>query len=309
MATTPPTFPSSVASFATNTYNFDPLLADECLSMSAQLSSGQGILKRGQVLCGWTPGTARNVALSTTGSACAILAQDIDTGSAGAVMGLIYTQGKFLVTGMIASGNGMELDSSELWNIGIYVLTVEQRSGLLVPWRSLPATPGVPLPQSLSPEKAKTAIQEEVDAIRAAIDQLPVEIAPLPAAHNDPAWAIAAFGEKESSAAREAYDDAATKTLDIQARQHKALDDLMAKHRGELYVLNKKLREERDAVVREAQAKRAEEDAARAKEDAARAKPLHDYTNPPLHSHPQGMGPTKPHAPDPPHPAPVPPKK
>ena len=89
MGTTPATFPTSVASFRSDTYNFDPLLADETITISAQLSSGQGVLKRGQVLCGWAVGTARNVALSTAGAAgtvCAILAQDIDTGTGGPVL-------------------------------------------------------------------------------------------------------------------------------------------------------------------------------------------------------------------------------
>ena len=147
MGTTPSTFPASVASFTTNTFDFDPLVAGETISISAQLSSGQGILHRGQVLCGWTAGTARSVALSTTGSACAILAQDIDTGTGAAVTAIVYVQGKFLVTAITASGNGMELDAAELWNVGVYLMTVEQRSGLLIPWTQLPATPSQPLPQ------------------------------------------------------------------------------------------------------------------------------------------------------------------
>ena len=160
MGTQPPSFPASVASFSSATFQFDPLLAGEPLSQSAQLSSGQGILKRGQVLCGWAVGTARNVALSTAGTAgtvCAILAQDIDTGAGGPVTGLVYTQGKFLVTGLIASANGLEVDSAELWNVGIYILTVEQRSGKLIPWGSFPATPGVPLPQETLDREGKLA--------------------------------------------------------------------------------------------------------------------------------------------------------
>jgi hypothetical protein len=140
----------STASFRSDTYYFDPLLAGECLSQSAQLSSGQGILKRGQVLRGWAVGLARNVALSTAGVAgtcCAILACDTDTGAGAAVTTVVYTQGKFLVTALIASGAGLELDSAELLNVGIYVMTVEQRSGKLVPWSAFPSTAGQPLPQ------------------------------------------------------------------------------------------------------------------------------------------------------------------
>lgn len=156
MATNPSTFPISQASFVSNTFTFDPLLAGECLSQSALISPGQGTLKRGQVLCGWDPGTARNLALSTTGTACAILAQDIDTGTGAPVMGVVYTQGKFLVTALIASGNGLELDAAELWATGMYVMTVEQRSGLLIPWSSFPATPGVPLPQPGATSQTQT---------------------------------------------------------------------------------------------------------------------------------------------------------
>ena len=156
---TPSVNPISTASFSSSSFVYDPLLADECLSMSAQLSSGQGVLQRGQVLCGWAAGTARTVALSTTGNACAILAATIDTGTGGPVTALIYTQGKFLAPALIASGNGLELDAAELWNVGIYVVTAQQQSGKLVPWSNLPTTPGVPMPAgpaaaTLSPTSA-----------------------------------------------------------------------------------------------------------------------------------------------------------
>jgi hypothetical protein len=252
MGTTPATFPNSVASFRSDTYNFDPLLADECISISAQLSSGQGILKRGQVLCGWAVGTARNVALSTAGvagSVCAILAQDIDTGSGSAVTGIVYVQGKFLVTGLIASSNGLEIDSAELWNVGMYVLTVQQRSGLLVPWRSFPATPSVPLPQVLSPEDARKANREQVEAIRAAIDAnnaqaLPDE-PPLARGSQDPAWFTAEFGERDLNKEEAAREKISQSGNDLRLRQHKDLSDLEAKHAKELADLNRKLHDER----------------------------------------------------------------
>ncbi len=252
MATQPPTFPSSVASFSSNTYNFDPLLADECISISAQLSSGQGILKRGQVLCGWAVGTARNVALSTAGTAgtvCAILAMDTDTGSGGPVTTVVYVQGKFLVTGLIASSNGLEIDSAELWNVGMYVLTVQQRSGLLVPWRSFPATPGVPLPGILTPEEARKANRDQVEMIRAAIDAAlpPGDLSEpeLPRGFQDPAWAQAAFGDREQTKEEAAREKALEAAADLRAKQHKSLLELEAKHAKELADLHHKLHEER----------------------------------------------------------------
>jgi hypothetical protein len=145
---TPNINPISTASFTSNSFVYDPLYADETVSISAQLSSGQGVLQRGQVLCGWAVGTARNVPLSTTGSACAILANTTDTGTGGPVTAVVYVQGKFLAPALIASGNGLELDSAELWNVGIYVLTAQQQSGKLVPWSAFPATPGVPMPSA-----------------------------------------------------------------------------------------------------------------------------------------------------------------
>jgi hypothetical protein len=245
----PPTFPKSVASFTSNTFDFDPLVAGETISISAQLSSGQGVLQRGQVLCGWAPGTARNVALSTTGSACAILAQDIDTGTAGAVTALVYVQGKFLVTAMIASGNGMELDSAELWNVGVYVMTVEQRSGLLVPWRSFPATPGVPLPQQLPLAAAKEAIKDGVDAIRAADSARPFQGDTIPgtptAGGLRTAWDVAAFGESEPTPLQKAREDAAAQGSELSEAQRAEMAELTARQAKEAGDLARKQQEER----------------------------------------------------------------
>jgi len=85
---------------------------------------------------------------TASGTARVILAQDIDTGTGGNVTGLVYTQGKFLDTAMTFSTNGAASDVAQLWNVGVYVVSVEQRSGILVPIKDLPGTGG-PLPQSL----------------------------------------------------------------------------------------------------------------------------------------------------------------
>jgi hypothetical protein len=248
----------STAGFWSDTFDADPLVASETVSISALLSSGQGILKRGQVLCGWAPNAARNVALSTTGSACAILAQDIDTGTGAAVTGLVYVQGKFLVTGLTASGNGLEIDSAELWLVGIYILTVMQESGKLVPWRSFPNTPGVPLPVEMTPEEAERANKEQVDAIKAAIDAFHPGMPGVPEPpierprRHDPAWAVAAFGEREATREEAARDKAAENALDLRQKHHKALDELTAKHAKDLAELHRKQHEERAAAAKQA---------------------------------------------------------
>ena len=128
------------------------------------------------------------------------------------------------------------------------MLTVEQRSGLLVPWRSFPATPGVPLPQNLSPAEARKANQEQVDAIRAAIDagnpDLPPE-PPILAKGQDPAWAQVAFGERDPTREEAAREKIAQSGNDLRLRQHKDLSELEAKHAKELGDLHRRLHEER----------------------------------------------------------------
>jgi hypothetical protein len=156
MGTTPSTRPISTATFTANTFTFDPLLAGECISQSA-LIGGAAALTRGTVLFGpavGTPITGTTVltpVFSTGEVARCILAADIDV-TAGNLTGLVYTQGKFLDTAMIFTSQGAALDVAQLWDTGIYVLTVEQRSGLLVPMTGLPATGG-PLPQVVEEKK------------------------------------------------------------------------------------------------------------------------------------------------------------
>src|SRR5215831_5295160 len=127
----------STAGFFSDTFNFDPLYAYDTISQSANIAGGLGVLKRGTVLFGpIPPAPITNATLLTTvatgASARVILAQDIDT-TGGQVTGLVYTQGKFLDTAMTFSSLGAASDAYTLWDQGIYVLTVEQRSGILVP--------------------------------------------------------------------------------------------------------------------------------------------------------------------------------
>lgn len=137
---------NSTASFASDPFYFDPLLAGECISESHLIAASLGVLTRGTVLLGTAAGTPMGTLGTASGTSRAILAQDIDTGTGGPVTALVYTQGKFLDTAMTFSVNGASVDVAELWNVGIYVMSVEQRSGKLVPIMSLPGTSG-PLPQ------------------------------------------------------------------------------------------------------------------------------------------------------------------
>lgn len=199
------TNPSSTASFSSAPFDYSELYASETVSQSAEIAGGLGVLKRGTVLFGPLAGTPITgaVALTTAPGALAarcILAADIDT-SSGEIMGLVYTQGKFLDTGLIFSSQGAAKDAAQLWTFGIYVLTVMNRAGMLVPMINLPATGG-PLPQALPPEEAREAIEREIAAIKAA-GPLPhprgPETMPRYRHHPDgppqPAWARAAFDD------------------------------------------------------------------------------------------------------------------
>jgi hypothetical protein len=160
----------STASFRSDTYNFDPLVASEIspISQSAKIAPSLGVLKRGTVLYGpavGTPitGSTNLTTVTSSGAARAILAQDIDTGAGAAVTGLVYTQGRFLDTAMTFSAAGAASDVANLADIGIYVLTVEQRSGLLVPMTGLPVVGG-PLPQTAEEVEAAAKAAEHHEA-------------------------------------------------------------------------------------------------------------------------------------------------
>lgn len=257
MGTTPSTFPVSTASFYSNTYTFDPLYASDTISQSANIAGGLGVLKRGTVLFGpAAPAPITNATLLTTvptgASARVILAQDIDT-TGGQVTGLVYTQGKFLDTAMTFSSNGAASDCAALWDYGVYVLTVLQRSGTLVPMMKLPATGG-PLPQSLSTKDAKQATEEQVKAILAAIHAYRPEgvvvVAAKPPA-GEPAWAIAAFGERKPTALEQAEEKAAEKADELVVKQTEELDKLRAEFGKSLSQLAEKQEKEREQLAKQ----------------------------------------------------------
>jgi hypothetical protein len=263
-----PTFPISTASFITNAYTFDPLYASETISQSANIAAGLGVLKRGTVLCGPLPGLPITVAtllttVVTAAQARVILAQDIDT-TAGQVTGVVYTQGKFLDTAMTFTSQGAALDVAQLRQFGIYALTVEQRSGMLVPLMKLPATGG-PLPQALAPKDAALAAKDEAEAIRAAQGLQPRVPITAMAGTKDPAWYAAAFGEREPTKEEQAREKAAQQSVELDEKQQKALDELTAKQSKEVSDLVKKQADER------AQLAKAEADAIQQARQASRS--------------------------------------
>ena len=251
----PPTRPISTASFWSNPYTFDPLYASDTVSQSANIAGGLGLLIRGTVLFGPLQNLPVTVAtllttVPTGASARFILASDIDT-TAGQVTGLVYSQGKFLDTAMTFSSQGAALDTAQLWDFGIYVLTVEQRSGMLVPMMKLPATGG-PLPQTLTRKQQAQATKEEVEALKAAMGAFsPPAGAGEPPGNRDPAWAVAAFGERDSTKEEQARDKAADEISDLQDKQTKAQQELAAKQAKELGDLNKKQTEERATLAKQ----------------------------------------------------------
>jgi hypothetical protein len=274
-APTPPTFPISKASFISNTFTFDPLYASDTISQSANIAGGLNavgaVLPRGTVLCGpaaGTPVTTATILTTVVTGAFArfILAQDIDT-SAGQITGLVYSQGKFLDTAMTFTSQGAALDAAQLWEFGIYVMTVEQRSGLLVPMMKLPTTGG-PLPQQLSPKAAAETLKEDAAAIKAASFATPPGEPPAPVGYGpkEPAWAVAAFGPREPTPVEAAKEKTAEEASDLWEKQHQTLTELQAKQNAEIAELLKKHNAERtrieeagaDAVNQARQAENAE---------------------------------------------------
>jgi hypothetical protein len=263
MGAAPPTFPVSTASFYANTYTFDPLYAYDTISQSANIAGGLNaagsVLKRGTVLCGPlqnVPVTQSTLLTTVVTGATArfILAQDIDT-SGGQVTGVVYSQGRFLDTAMTFTSQGAALDVAQLWDFGIYVLTVMQRSGLVVPMMKLPATGG-PLPQVLSAKDAKQATEEQVKAIQAAIHAFRPEgfapPAPPPPRGAQPAWAVAAFGESKPTPAQQAEEKAAEQIDELVAKQTEELDKLRAEQAKQMGDLAEKQAKERDKLAKQA---------------------------------------------------------
>jgi hypothetical protein len=275
---TPVTFPLSTASFRADTFNYDALLASECISQTAKIAPSLGVLKRGQVLYGPAVGTpitsSTNLTTSTaSGAPRAILAQDIDTGTGAAVTGLVYTQGKFIDLGMTFTAAGAASDAALLWDVGIYVLTEMGRSGQLIPMISLPATGGVmPNTNVTPPQESQKLREQEVEAIHAAT-RYPFD----PAIHQPRApqapWADAAFGEARETPVQEAQAEADEKAGDLEEKQRQEREKLQAEVDQKFGALAEKQFKEREQLnqqTRDANQKARDEQARQAAEAAAR---------------------------------------
>lgn len=247
--------PISTAMFWSNPFNFDPLLASECISQSANIAGGLNAagspLLRGTVLYG----PAANAPITTTtllttatgaGNARCILAADIDT-SGGQVTGLVYTQGKFLDTAMTFTAAGAASDAASLWDYGIYVLTVEGRSGQLIPMMKLPTTGG-PIPNSLNAKDSAEALKEEVASIKAAMARSGTLSYPPP--QTEPAWAIAAFGETKPTPEQQAEEKTAEAADELTQKQAEAMQKLETEQAKAMSDLLKKQSDERSAFVK-----------------------------------------------------------
>jgi hypothetical protein len=249
----------STAGFFVDTYTYDPLYADATVSQSANIAGSLGVLKRGTVLFGPAAGSPiTNATLLTTVATGAvqrcILAVDTDT-TGGQVTSLVYTQGKFLDTAITFSSSGAASDCANLWDFGIYVLTVEQRSGILVPMMKLPATGG-PLPQSMSVKDAAQATKDQVEALKAAMAAFqpakPPE--PPPPSGLEPAWAIVAFGEPKPTQEQQVKDQIAQGLSDLAANEQKALDDLKTQQEQQLSQLLQQQQQARAQYQKQCQA-------------------------------------------------------
>ena len=166
--------PIATASFRSDVFNYDPLYASETISRSAQITgfAANSVAKRGTVLFGAAPGLP-DTSYSNSGSqARAILAVDVTMPPTGPGNALVYIQGKFLESGMTFSAAGAAADAAMLWQFGVYVLDVMDRTGLMVP---LPLDRFVQEegPARMDDESRKKAIAEEIAKIRAAGPQPP----------------------------------------------------------------------------------------------------------------------------------------
>ena len=192
---------TSTASFQTDVFTYDPLYASETISRSAQISgfAANSTVYRGTVLFGAAPGTPQTAAYTNTGTnARAILATTVTMPASGPANVVVYVQGKFLESGMTFSANGPNADAAQLWQFGVYVLSVMDRTGLLLPVAAAAQEAG---PPHMTDEARKKALQDEIAAIKAAEPVAPAVNAP--AKHEpapQPAWAEVAFPKTETHA-------------------------------------------------------------------------------------------------------------
>ena len=118
-----------MASFTAPTdFNYDQLVASETVSRGGTMTSGAGVVKRGTIV-GLSGTTGK---YTKTDPATGILAQDCDA-TAADVGCVVYVQGKFAISGIIWPAAGSHASHTALLHdLGIYILSVELESGLLM---------------------------------------------------------------------------------------------------------------------------------------------------------------------------------
>lgn len=115
--------PDGLASFSSDAYAYDELVAGETISTSGVILTGQGVLLRGTIM--GKDGATGKWARAVTPPA-GILVHDIDT-TAGDVTGVIYVQGKFKDNVVVLpAGKTLAETRTALWDSGIYLLDVQE---------------------------------------------------------------------------------------------------------------------------------------------------------------------------------------
>lgn len=115
--------PDGLASFSSDSFAYDELVAGETVTTSGVILTGQGVLLRGTILGkdGATGKWSRAAA-----PPAGILVHDIDT-TAGDVTGIVHVQGKYKDNVVILpAGKTMAETRAALWDSGVYLLDVQE---------------------------------------------------------------------------------------------------------------------------------------------------------------------------------------
>lgn len=123
--------PQALASFSSAAYPYvDPLCIDDIVSRGGTLASGQGSLKRGQLLEAGTAGNAGKWIVAAA-TASAILAEDADA-TAGDASCVVYVGGSFMASGIIWGSMNHALATEQLRDVSILLESVLVGTGAMV---------------------------------------------------------------------------------------------------------------------------------------------------------------------------------
>lgn len=167
----------ATASYSTQTYPYvDPLCIDDIVSHGGILASGNGSLKRGQLLEAGSVATAGKWIVAAA-TASAILAEDADS-TAGDASIIVYVGGKFMASGIIWGGMNHAAATEQLRDVGIQLEPVMVGTGAMVK--------GVNLPTE-DVRADDTAIAKDPNPTEIITDQGPVPAIAPPSEPPDPA--------------------------------------------------------------------------------------------------------------------------